>query len=265
MSASGNLKKLIDSVAPYFGGEAEVVRTYFASPGRSIDSDLKWLAGQCYKEFGSGGVSDYDRGGVFVGGMRKLLDKAFAIDTEIDRREILGVLEGITAEFSHYIAFADIYDEIRPAGMPKMHTAMLRSWPEEDTLANMRHSHREKHGVVGARASKFTEGGYVTLFSEGMKLKSKSSVDDKIASACAKVYEDEFGHMLNGIIGIAEEGLSDKDYTTMADLAIEQMKARIHMRNAQFSHPVKGERLQALLDGKAKPIEFDYAKAKIAA
>ena len=186
---------------------------------------MRWLARQCFKEFWGTGVSKYDRRGVFVGMMKNLIAEVAEIDVTIDRYEILDVLEGLKAEFSHYCSFADTYDAIRPAGTPRLNPEMLESWPEEDALTALRYRHQDEHGALGMRACKFTEGGYCTLFSEGMALEGRGGIDDKIAEACAMVYDDEFGHMLAGIAGIQAEGLSDADWQLLEHLVAEQMQA----------------------------------------
>src|SRR5438309_2087365 len=107
---SANIQRLISVAAPLWAGEAEVVRTYWTSPARSLPTDLLWLQRQCFKEFWGSGVGKYDRGGVFLGQLRNLADKALEIDISIDRHEILDVVEGLKAEFSHYCHFADLYD-----------------------------------------------------------------------------------------------------------------------------------------------------------
>jgi len=262
---TANIRRLIGVAAPLWAGEAEVVRTYWSSPGRSLRTDLLWLRRQCFKEFWGSGVGKYDRGGVFLGQLRNLADKALEIDVSIDRHEILEVVEGLKAEFSHYCHFADLYDSIRPAGTPKMHPKGLDSWPEDDALTALRYRHQDEHGAIGMRACKFTEGGYCTLFSAGMALKGRSGVDGKIAQACAKVYDDEFEHMLAGIAGIAEENLSSDDWQLMERLVTEQLHARIRMRNAQFSFPLSDARLAAIGRGEIQPIEFDYRRARLAA
>src|SRR5437016_105242 len=239
---SANIQRLIGVAAPLWAGEAEVVRTYWTSPGRSLRTDLLWLQRQCFKEFWGSGVGKYDRGGVFLGQLRNLADKALEIDVSIDRHEILDVVEGLKAEFSHYCHFADLYDSIRPAGTPKMHPKGLDSWPEDDALTALRYRHQDEHGALGMRACKLSEGGYCTLFSEGMKLKGRPGVDGKIAEACAKVYDDEFEHMLGGIAGIVQEGLADADWRLMEKLIAEQLRHRIRMRKAQFSRPLPAAR-----------------------
>lgn len=260
-----NIRRLINACTPLWAGEAEVVRTYWSSPKRSLQTDCLWLQRQCFKEFWGSGVGKYDRGGVFLGQLRNIAAKAAEIDISIDRHEILDVVEGIKAEFSHYCAFADLYDAIRPAGTPKINPAMLEEWPEEKALTALRYKHQAEHGALGMRACKLTEGGYCTLFAEGMGLAGRPGVDGGIAAACSKVYDDEFGHMLAGIAGIAEESLKDSDWKLLEALAAEQLRQRIRMRNAQFSYPLSEERVQAIYKGDIQPIEFDWRRAQLAA
>lgn len=265
MAASSRVRHLISVAAPLWAGEAEVVRTYFASPQRTRDTDLAWLTRQCFKEFWGSGTSKHDRGGVFLGVLKALVAKTPEIDVTFDRHEVMDVVEGLQAEFSHYCAFADIHDEIRPAGTPKLNPHVLHSWPEEDALTALRFRHQDQHGAVGMRACRFTEGGYCTLFSAGMALKGRGGLDEKIAKACAFVYEDEFGHMLDGIADIGKEGLADADWTLLETLVAEQLRQRIVMRNAQFSQPLSPARIQAIYSGEIEPVAFDYERAGLAA
>ncbi|HEX9398224.1 MAG TPA: hypothetical protein VF943_15950 [Burkholderiales bacterium] len=260
-----NIQRLINACTPLWAGEAEVVRAYWKSPKRTVQTDMLWLQRQCFKEFWGSGVGKYDRGGVVPGQLKTLAGKILDTDTGIDRDEVLDILDGIRAELSHYCAFADLHDEIRPAGAPKIHPGMLQPWPEEDALTALRYQHQADHGALGMRACKLTEGGYCTLFSEGMALKGKSGLEGKIAEACAKVYDDEFGHMLAGIAGIAEENLSAADWKLLETLAAEQLRQRVRMRNGQFGYPLSEERVQAIYRGEIAPLEFDYRRAKLAA
>jgi hypothetical protein len=197
--------------------------------------------------------------------MKYLLERQKEIDVTFGRREVLDVLEGLKAEFSHYCAFADVHDALTPPGAPPLTPEALESWPEEDALAALRHSHQDEYGAVGLRACNFTEGGYCTLFREGRALKGKGPIEDKIATACAYVYEDEIDHMLRGIAGIAEEGFSDRDWELMIALMTQQLRLRIRMRNAQFSLPLAEERVEAIFRGEIAPEAFDYARAGLAA
>ncbi len=265
MDSLSNIRRLVNASAPYWAGEAEVVRTYWTSPVRTASTDLLWLSRQCFKEFWGSGASKFDRGGVFLGTLRNLAEKTPDIDVTLGRHEVLDALEGLKAEFSHYVAFADLYDSIRPAGSPNLNPSVLREWPEEAALTALRYRHQDQHGAIGMRACKFTEGGYCTLFSEGMALKGRGGIDDKIAAACTLVYEDEFGHMLAGIADIGKERLSEADWRLLETLVVEQLRQRILMRDAQFSHPVSEQRIQAIFRGEIQPLAFDYEKAQLAA
>lgn len=260
-----NLRRLIDIATPLWAGEAEVVRTYWTSPVRSHQTDLLWLKRQCFKEFWGSGVTKFDKGGIVPGSLKRLAEQTANVDQTMDRHEFLDALEGVKAELSHYVYFADLYDQLRPEGTPKLHPGILEEWPEEKALTALRYRHREAHGAVGMRASKTSEGGYCTLFSEGMKLAGRPGVDGLIAQACSKVYDDEFGHMLSGIAGIVEEGLKESDWELLESLLVEQLRQRIRMRNEQFSHPVSEARVQAIFGGDIEPLHFDYERAKLAA
>jgi hypothetical protein len=260
-----SLRRVIETATPLWAGEAEVVRTYWTSPRRSLETDLLWLRRQCFKEFWGSGVTKFDQGGIVPGSLKRLSAEALYVDTSIDRHEFLDALEGVKAEFSHYTYFADVYDAMRPPEAPKLHPRMLEEWPEEKELTALRYRHREAHGAIGMRACKTTEGGYCTLFSEGMKLEGRPGIDGRIAAACGKVYEDEFAHMLSGIAGIAEESLTESDWNLLQKLIVEQLRQRIRMRNAQFSYPVEEARVQAIYKGDIQPLAFDYERAALVA
>jgi hypothetical protein len=51
----------------------------------------------------------------------------------------------------------------------------------------------------------------------------------------------------------------------MEELVTEQLKARIRMRNAQFSLPLADERVQEIFRGEIRPLAFDWQRARVAA
>ena len=262
MEVSTHLRRLVAANAPLWAGEAEIVRTYWTSPVRSREADLLWLKRQCWKEWA--GIAD-SRGktmGMVSNLEVELREKVPLLDTSVDRHELRDTIATVHAEFSHYCWFADIYDALVGPGEKKMNAHDLATWPEEDALASRRREVCKTHGKLGLRSTRFTEGGYCTMFSEGAKLKGRPGIDGRIGVACQKVFDDEYGHMMAGVIGVDEEGLSEAEWKELTELTVEQLKLRLAMRNAQFSHPVSDARVTEILAGKIEPIKFDYARAE---
>jgi hypothetical protein len=97
-----------------------------------------------------------------------------------------------------------------------------------------------------------------------MTLAGNGGADDMIARACALVYEDEFGHMCKGIVGLDRDEQSDADWALMTGLSVELATLRIHMRNGQFSYPLSAARIAAIIAGDIEPVAFDFEKAAAA-
>lgn len=266
MALSKNLETLISLSQPLWAGEAEVVRTYWDSPVRTIDTDLLWIARQASKEFNGSGVAEYRNLGCFIGPLTELLEMFPKIDSGgagVTRRAAFERIETIHEEFAHYMAFADLHDAIRPGGTPPLNPHDVAPWAEDEALNQFRHDCMARHGEIGVRATKLSEGGYCTLFREGMRLAGRGGNEELIAAACARIYDDEFGHMLKGIVGLDGDGrqLRDEDWTLLRDLVVEILRHRIHMRNAEFSFPLPPERVRAIFAGEIAPEPFDYDTA----
>jgi hypothetical protein len=250
--------RLVEISAPLFAGEAEVCRSYFNSPKRDAASDKVWLARQCYKEFWGSGFVDPNKSlvGDWLSQVLKMLPK---IDIEVDRHEALGLIEGAYAEYSHYCMFADIWDSLRTPGEAKIHPGQLANWPEGEALDSYRQQVRAQYneGRLAWAALKFTEGGYCSLYSEGAKLKGRAGVDGMIGRACGKVYDDEMGHVLNGIVAVNEHARELQDWDLLEKLVIEQLRRRVVMRNGQFGNPVPQQRIDEIYAGKIEPMRVD--------
>ena len=264
MAVSANLRRLTDAVAPLFAGEAEVFSTYWESPRRDRETDRLWILRQARKEVWDTPLGDPR--GLYIGPLEDLLAVFPKIDIDVPRQEVLDRLEGLYEEFSHYCAFADAYDALCDEGDEKISPTMLRDvpdWPENRALRDRRAEIKNRYGAVGARACFFTEGGYCTLFSEGMRLKGRGGVDDLIARACARVYDDEFGHMLKGIMGLDVDGLTRSDWDLLIELSVELQRMRIPMRNSQMSFPLSDVRVAEIFDGQIEPVRFDFDRANL--
>lgn len=255
--APQGLVGLIDANQALWAAEAEVCSTYFASPARSRRSDLRWLARQAAKELIDGVVPRADE-----------LGRLLASGEGASHADLLArTTEELAEEAAHFAAFTAAYDQLRHDDSPVLDFEVLTravAWPENLALRDARHAHRRQHGKLGELAGIVTEGGYCTLFTEGMRLAGRGGADDLIASACALVHDDEFDHMVGGIAGLCDAGLSAAQWNLLADLTVEQSRLRVRMRDAQFDHPLDGARLDVLLTGGVSPLRFDWARARLA-
>ncbi|MEE2998219.1 MAG: hypothetical protein VX700_13850 [Pseudomonadota bacterium] len=270
MTPSPELQRLIDISAPLWAGEAEVVRTYWTSPVRTLNTDLLWIRRQCSKEFNGSGIGEYKNMGVFMGPLTELQQIFPKIDTgehdSVSRHYVLELMDTLKDEYEHFCLFSDVYDRIKPSDTPTMNPHELETWNEDVKLTELRHKNIAEYGKLGVRASRFTEGGYCTLFREGMSAADIGGEFDTanklIAAACKRIFEDEFGHMLEGISGLDREGWTSDEFELMENLVLGQLKHRIRMRNAEFSFPLSEDRVAKIFEGEIEPEPFDYAAAE---
>jgi hypothetical protein len=262
MPLSQNLHDLIELNAPLWAGEAEVVRTYWTSPVRTKETDKLWLKRQCWKEYVGNETVKGDGVGRLIR-LARTLDKLVPqLEVEVDRNDLMEEIEKQYVEYVHYVRFANVYDKLREPDEPILNVKTLEIWPAEAAKSQHGREIRAKYGKLASRAGEFCEGGYCTLFSEGAKLKGKPGIDGMIGEACQKVYDDEFGHMMHGVVAIDSAGLSPADWNILREITVKTMQHRVLMRNEQFSHPLSDKRIGEIMDGKIEPIKFDYAKAE---
>lgn len=253
MNINPNIVSLIDRCERLWAAEAEVARTYWDSPIRTGDTDRLWLLRQMYKELFDGALPS----------LHWARDNFDSIGDPQSRAEFLEEVDVLREEFIHYKGFAEVFEALSGTTPGAAALRSLGAWPENDRLQALRARHRRDHGDLGLRAQRFTEGGYCTLYSEGMKLAAREGIDGMIARACSVVFNDEFGHMLRGIAHLddAVGSLSSADWALLGELVEEQLRHRIVMRNAQFSAPVAPDRLAAIQRGACEPLAFDYQRA----
>lgn len=243
------LRRLIEQNARLWAGEAEVVRSYFASPQRTRETDLFWIARQAFKEMWDGVVPQLEA-------LRLDLTPAPALGA---LPSLLRLADSVRAELRHYEVFAALHESLRrPGDAPLDAEALGRSgdWPENRALRELRAEHVRAHGALGLRAQRFTEGGYATLFAEGIALRGRGGANDEIAEACAAVHADEIDHMREGVEGVDTGDLDAAALRVLTELSTAQMRARIEMRNAQFGRPLAQERIAELCAGALPPLAW---------
>ncbi|HWE72411.1 MAG TPA: hypothetical protein VG328_04570 [Stellaceae bacterium] len=262
MPLSENLRRLIDLNAPLWAGEAEIVRTYWTSPVRTVETDKLWIRRQCWKEFGGSEDKKKAEGGRLSRLEEQLHELVPRLEITVGREELREELEKAVSEYTHYCLYASVYDKLLQPGEPKLVAADLVSWKEESEKAAHGRAMRKNNGRIGPLAAEFCEGGYCTLFSEGLKLKGKPGIDGEIGNISQRIYNDEFDHMMHGVVGMDRSGLTAEDWKVLERITVEHTTHRIYMRNAQFSHPISDTRIEEIVSGKIEPIAFDYAKAE---
>ena len=247
---SDGLQRLIRANEPFWGGEAQVIRSYWTSPVRTPETDRKWLTHQIYKEYWDGILPPLEM-------LRQSLPEAGA---KSGRDRLLTLAEVLHEEVEHFALFADLYRQLvgddyalKPEELKEQ-----GRWAENDDLMAMRQRHKQESPELGLRAHRFTEGGYCALFTEGMALRGGGETEDAIAEVCRRIYDDEFNHMLLGIIETDDSTLTESDWDVLIEYTVEQMKSRILMRNAQFSYPLDQARIGELLQGRGQPVAFDF-------
>jgi len=250
---SAGLANLIQANEHLWGGEAEIIASYWESPTRNPETDKKWLVHQIYKEYWHGILPSLDE-------FTQQLPHTRAQSERSSLLETAGVLHDETRHFSLLTGlFRDL--EGVDFGLSAHELKERGRWREDDELMNLRKQHRVESAALGQRAYRFTEGGYCALFREGMRRKGCGAFDDALAEVCRRIYEDEFNHMVLGIIGADDALMSQSDWDTLIRFTTEQMKLRMGMRNAQFSHPVSDDRLDELRAGRGAPVRFDIERA----
>ena len=200
---SEGLLRLIQTNEPFWGGEAEVIRSYWSSPVRTRQTDRKWLIHQIYKEYWDGILPPLEMFGRYLphaSGKR-------------GRANLLKVAEVLHEEVEHFALFADLYRilEASDYALSPDELKVQGSWLENDELMALRQQHKQESSMLGQRAHHFTEGGYCALFTEGMALNGRGGVNDAIAEVCRRIYEDEFNHMLIGVVESDDTELSESD------------------------------------------------------
>jgi hypothetical protein len=251
---NSGLRALVEANSPLWAGEAEIFRSYWDSPRRTRESDLSWIARQAHKELFDGVVPR-------VSDVQSQIDR---MEADVSRGEVAVVLREASEELAHYCAFADLYDTLRRPAEPPLTFASLRddwAWQQNTDLAVLRRIHRDRHGPIGARACALTEGGYGTIFVEGMGLRGRGGVDDLIADTCAAIYEEELTHMEEGLAGLDEAELTRDEWALLTELTVEQLRLRIPMRNVQFGDVLSPERVREIQAGAVGPMPFDYGRA----
>ena len=234
----------------FWAGEAEICRQFWSEP-RSTEEQARWLRLQVYKEmFGSGLAGHPD--GIIRGLIERLAQTLPEAQTKAQRDEFERDIRVLREEFTHYRLFADILEDA--VGEP-VRLEKLRGWqlPEDAKLQQVRQSAREDMGSVGEAAIGFTEGGGASFFYEGRKL-GGDPLSDRIAAACAIVFEDETEHGEHGASELGHSLDSEEEWAEAREIVVAICQQRLRMRYEMFGIPVDEARIAEVTEGRIAPL-----------
>ncbi len=223
--------------APYWAGEAEVVRAYFSRP-RTRVQDLFWLRAQAYKEARPFRDLPKDLQAEFLrtGAVRNHPD-----GTETTQR--------IAEETRHFCLLADLLANC--CGVTVALTDVV-TLPEDRKLQELRAALRAQGGELQRAAIAFTEGGGGAMFQVLSQLDG-GELERKIASVFQIIAKEEILHGPMEIHTIARHANSEVDWQRARTIVHVVSRQRLLMRNEMFGSPLSSARLQEIDAGQIQP------------
>ena len=91
------------------------------------------------------------------------------------------------------------------------------------------------------------------MYASGAARAGHGPRDEVIAAACSAVFADEIRHMRGALADIAE-GSAESEWKLLADLVVEQCRARVDMRDEQFGHPLTRADRALIESGRIEPL-----------
>ena len=237
--AATQAQHLIDAAAPYWAGEAEIVRTYLAGP-RALADELRWLYAQAYKE-----------AYVLLSAPREVR-REFArtrdVTTHPDGAE---AAERVRVEIAHFRLVADVIRSL----WASVRIGDLVQFPEDRRLQALRREVAKDHGTLGRAVVEFTEGGGGAMYAVLAALAGDRPFDAQIATAFATIHHDELGHGPGPVHAVAACVRDARHLETALALVRTISRQRLAMRNEMFGGPLSDARLDAIANGDITPWE----------
>ena len=234
--ARSHMQDLVAVAAPYWAGEAEIVREYLAAH-RTPERDLVWLKAQAWKETRL---------------LRELSPDAqrdyFATNTIAEHPEGSEAVHKFAEEIKHFRLIAGLVTEI--TGKP-VTIAELAELPEETKLQAMRAPYR--HGTPFERAIvNFTEGGGGAIYWVLSRLEG-GTLERHMADVFREIHDEEVWHGPAEVRTIAKRITDEADWERAARAVRAICRQRLAMRNEMFSRPLSEARLDAIAAGNIEP------------
>jgi hypothetical protein len=231
------INSIIAVAAPYWAGEAEVVRTYFSRP-RTSAQDLFWLRAQAYKEARPFRDLPKDLHVEFLrsGAVRDNPNTAETAQRIIEETRHFWLLANLIAAcFGVQVSITDI--------------VLL---PEDRKLQELRSALRTQGGELERAAVTFTEGGGGSMFQVLSRLDG-GELERKIASVFQIIAREEVPHGSMEIHAIARQAKSERDWERAREIVRSISRQRVLMRDEMFGFPLSPDRIPEINAGRIQP------------
>lgn len=250
--------RLLDVIARFTAGEAEVVREFFARE-HTTEEYLDALLRQMGRELQT----------------RQRLGRAMRMNDElertVDRHALVDILSHIADETKHYALLADVAEsligrKLTPdeamkyevnAADPADPRESLRHplLPEATKMLELTFDARAEHGQEFATAVlRLSEGGGGGAFVVASEL-SGSDFRRELAAAMRTIVRDELEHGPGRVHGFVQEHADDEAALDLAaSLLTEYMYQHLRLRNEIWGNPLSEERLAAIRRGEITPM-----------
>ncbi len=258
--------RLMDVIARYAAGEAEVVRVFFSQP-HSREEYLEALLAQLGRELQTRHW------------LRRALAMNDALEVGVDRHALYHMVEHIADELKHYALLADLAEwlagrklsrdelmkyEIAATYDPLLPPEVLRNdrLPEATRMVELVREACERYGDAFAIAVlRLSEGGGGGAFVACAE-QSGDEYARRLAAAMSEIVRDELGHGPGRVRGFVQEWVHDEATLERATaLLTEYMWQHLRLRNEIWGHPLSEERLAAIRRGEIEPLRIGLAAA----
>ena len=228
---------VVAAAAPYWAGEAEVVRTYFHRP-RTRAQDLAWLRAQAYKEARP-----------FRELPRNWQEEFLQTGTVRLHPEGAEAVQRMAQETQHFRLVAELIAEFFGVIVAPTDLLVL---PEDRKLQESRAAYRAGGGEVERAAVGFTEGGGGAMFQVLSQLDG-GELERKIASVFKTIADEEIPHGPLAIYTLAGHAKHESDWQRARTVVQSISRQRLLMRNEMFGHPLGVARIQEIDAGRIEP------------
>lgn len=230
------MEELVNLAAPFWAGEAEIVRAY-CERLRSVDRDLFWLRAQAFKETWHLRLLPPDQ-----------QEEYWQHGTVANHPEGAEGVARLDEEMKHFRLIAELIET--RLGRPIRRDDMLEL-PEETRLQDLRAPWRAGN-VLERLVVDFTEGGGGAMCLALARLDG-NDFDRRVAAAFQTIHDDEIHHGPGQIHLVARNAHSDADWEHSQEIVLAVGVQRLRMRNEMFSFPLTPERLTEIGTGQIEP------------